>query len=230
MIDSQLLPSLSRDLIAGVDSTYDGAAALAYHPDRFMLPGFMLVRFAALLLAGAVPDFDRQIAPIIASRCLECHSGAEPKGMLDLSRARTAAAGGESGAGLVAERPHQGQIWQRIDANEMPPKRPLPAAERELLLAWISAGGKWGTDPNALFRYTSAEGSGYDGCALQPLKRFEPPPVGDPKWAGNPIDRFVLHKLEAAGLRPSPEADRRTLIRRLSFDLLGLPPTPEEVD
>src|SRR5688572_32638820 len=92
------------------------------------------------------PDFDRQVAPILASRCLECHSGVEPKGKLDLSREKTATEGGESGKAIVIGRPEESYLWQRIEANEMPPKHPLPSGERAVLKAWIAAGAKWGTD------------------------------------------------------------------------------------
>jgi Protein of unknown function (DUF1549)/Protein of unknown function (DUF1553)/Planctomycete cytochrome C len=194
----------------------------------------LLILFSAISTrgvsaAGEGPDFDKQVAPILANRCLECHSGAEPKGKLDLSRAKSAFSGGESGAAIVRSRPDESYLWQRISADEMPPKHPLPAGEREILRAWIAVGANWGTDPIDRFRYTTAERAGFDWWSLQPLQPIEPPPVANAQWRVNPIDRFILHNLEAAGLRPSPEADRRTLIRRLSFDLLGLPPTPEDV-
>ncbi len=175
-------------------------------------------------------DFDREVAPILAGRCLDCHSGAEAKGKLDLSGVRAAMAGGESGEAIAVGNAAKSMLWQRIEANEMPPKHPLPAAEREVLKAWIDAGAKWGTDPIDPFRFTTATRAGYDWWSLKPLVRVEPPMERAEKWARNPIDRFVLEKLTAAGLKPSPEADHRTLIRRLSFDLLGLPPTPEEVE
>src|SRR5947209_4123047 len=81
----------------------------------------------------------------------------------------------------------------------------------------------------APLRATTARRAGYDWWSLRPVARRAPPPVRDPHWCRNPIDAFVLQKLEAHELRPSAPADRATLIRRLSFDLLGLPPAPEEV-
>jgi hypothetical protein len=203
----------------------------------FMLRGrlcCLLIIFSAISAEAVCadkssPDFDTQVAKILASRCLACHSGTAPKGKLDLSRAQSAYGGGESGAAIVSGRPDDSYIWQRISADEMPPKHPLPAGEREILRAWIAAGAKWGTDPIERFRFSSAERAGYDWWSLQPLKSVEAPPVANVQWPANLIDRFILHKLEVAGLKPSPEADRRTLIRRLTFDLLGLPPSPEEV-
>ncbi len=191
-----------------------------------ILVAFLLV---GSLRAAEVIDFDRQVAPLLVQHCLDCHSGPKPKGGLDLSRSSGALAGGKSGAVLVPSKPEDSLLWQRVAAGKMPPKKPLPAADRELLRAWIAAGARWGTDPINAFRVTTSRRAGYDWWALQPVRRPVPPPVKDSAWVRNPIDAFVLSRLEAHGLHPAPEADRRTLIRRLSFDLLGLPPAPEEV-
>src|SRR5437016_4415738 len=75
------------------------------------------------------PDFDKYVAPILASRCLECHSGVDPKGKLDLSQAKAAFSGGETGVAIVSGRPEESYLWQRIVADEMPPKHPLPVGE-----------------------------------------------------------------------------------------------------
>jgi len=192
----------------------------------------LLVCVAAMpVAADDSPDFDREVAPLLAARCLDCHSGNEPKGKLDLGAARAALAGGESGAAIVAGMPEESYLWQRIEADEMPPKHPLPAAEREVLKRWIAAGAKWGTDPIDPFRYTTRARAGYDWWSLQPIERPAVPAVGNSQSAvRNPIDNFVLAKLTAAGLAPSPPAERPALVRRLYFDLIGLPPTPEEVE
>src|SRR5262245_60123782 len=108
---------------------------------------FCAISAESIRAAENGPNFDRQVAPILASRCLECHSGAEPKGKLDLSRAKSAFNGGESGAAIVSGRPDESYLLQRISSDEMPPKHPLPAGERETLKAWIAAGANWGTDP-----------------------------------------------------------------------------------
>ena len=165
-------------------------------------------------------DFDSQVAPILASRCLECHGGAEPKGGLSLTTAEAAAKGGESGAAIVQNKPAESLLWGRVDADEMPPKHPLDAKEKRVLKQWISQGGKWGTSPLDPFAYTTDSRAGRDWWSLQPLK-----PVAD----GVSIDHFVLKRLSDAGLQPAHKADPRTLIRRLYFDLTGLPPSPEEV-
>ncbi|HEY2414701.1 MAG TPA: DUF1553 domain-containing protein [Pirellulaceae bacterium] len=169
-------------------------------------------------------DFDRQVAPILAGRCMECHSGAEPKGKLDLTSAAKTFAGGESGSAIEAGKPSASNLWQRIVADEMPPKHPLPAGEREIIRQWIAAGAKWGTDPIDPFRYTSAARAGYDWWSLQPLV------AASESSSQNSIDKFVVVKLKDAGLVASTPVDRRTLIRRLYFDLVGLPPTAEELN
>jgi hypothetical protein len=174
-------------------------------------------------------DFDSRIAPLLARRCLACHGSSEPKGELNLSRSQTAFAGGESGKAIIPGRVDKSLLWERVSADEMPPKKPLTNKEKKLLKTWIASGAKWGTDPIDSLRYSSEVRAGYDWWALQPVIRPQLPDVKNTKWIVNPIDRFVLHRLERTGLIPSPKADRRTLIRRLSFDLLGLPPSPEEV-
>jgi hypothetical protein len=188
-----------------------------------------------LFLAGRVqatppsPDFDRAVAPVLIERCLTCHSGPRPKGKLDLTRKQAVLAGGQHADVLVPGRPEDSRLWKYVQTDRMPPKRPLSPEDKALLRAWILAGARWGTDPLDPFRVTTSKRAGYDWWALQPVHRPPLPFVKDAAWPGNPVDRFVLHDLEAHDLHPSPPADRRTLIRRLSFDLLGLPPSPDEV-
>jgi hypothetical protein len=174
-------------------------------------------------------DFDRRIGPLLVSRCFECHYGSKPKGGLDLSRRATAIAGGESGRTLVPGNPAASLLWQRVSTGEMPPKKPLAADEQSLLKEWIARGARWGTDPIDPFRVTTATRAGYDWWSLQPVVRPRPPATRNDCVAQSPIDSFVLANLEAAGLTQSPPANRRTLIRRLTFDLTGLPPSPDEV-
>src|SRR5581483_10133294 len=97
------------------------------------------------------------------------------------------------------------------------------------LRRWIADGAEWGTPEIDPFLVTTERRAGYDWWSLRPVRKPEPPPVRDVAWTRNAIDRFILARLEARGLGPAPEADRRTLIRRLYFDLTGLPPTPEQI-
>jgi hypothetical protein len=177
--------------------------------------------------------FDAEIAPLLARRCLECHSSTEKQGGLDLTRRALALAGGDSGQPALAPgRPEESYLLQRIVAEEMPPEHPLPQDERERLRQWIADGAAWGTEPIDPLRYSSDVRAGYDWWSLQPVRRPEPPAAtaAQQGWPRNAIDHFVLVELDRADLAPSPEADRRALVRRLSFDLLGLPPTPGEVE
>src|SRR4051794_31612926 len=141
------------------------------------LPGLLHVSrvrlaIAVLLIAAPLraaappaPDFDRDVAPLLARRCLDCHSGADPKGGLDLSQRKGAA------AVLSAGKPGSSPLYQRVRDDEMPPKKPLSASEKALLRAWIAAGARWGSDPIDPFRVTTASRSGYDWWSLQPVSR-----------------------------------------------------------
>lgn len=173
-------------------------------------------------------DFERQIAPLLARRCLGCHAGDEPQGGLDLTTRAAALRGGESGPALVPRNSDASPLWQRIASDEMPPKAPLPAVERELLREWIQAGADWDAGAIDPLRYSSDARAGYDWWSLQPLQRPGVPNAA-PEWSRNPIDRFIAARRSAAHLTPAEPAERRVLIRRLSFDLLGLPPTAEQV-
>ena len=179
-----------------------------------LLPLFTLLALP-LPAAAAPPDFDKEIAPLLATRCLACHSGAKPKGDFDITRKANVT---------------PADVWKCVDAGEMPPKKPLADAEKKLLKQWIDAGAKWGTDPIDPFRFTTATRAGYNWWALQPVKRPPIPVSREPQRSGNPIDAFIHKRLADAKLELSPPADRRTLIRRVYFDLIGLPPSPEEVE
>lgn len=180
-------------------------------------------------LAADSIDFDKEIAPLLASQCLECHAGAEPKAGLDLSGHQAALRGGDNGVVLVPGDLEQSRLWEMVSTNEMPPKHPLAAAEKDALRKWIAAGAQWGAESIDRFRYTSDSRAGYDWWSLRPLQ--QPSPLENPaaNWSRNGIDGFILAKLQSVGLSPSSQADSRSLIRRLYFDLIGLPPTSEEI-
>jgi hypothetical protein len=183
---------------------------------------------------------ETDVAVVLARNCLECHNGSDHKGGLDLTRREKALAGGDSGEVLKLGDPENSLLVNRIEAGEMPPKgrEKLSADDRRLLRDWIKDGAIWAADPIDPFLYTSARRAGYNWWSLQPLQVVKPPTntptpgvsEGEGTRPLNPIDNFIRQRLDKAGLKPSPEADRRTLIRRLSFDLIGLPPTPKEVE
>ena len=202
-----------------------------------VLMGSLLAAFPSFVVAVDEPPvtFDREIAPLLVRRCLDCHSGAEKKGMLDLSRSESAIKGGESGAAIVSGKAAESLLWQRVRDGEMPPKKPLPKEEVELLKRWIDSGAKWGTSPIDPFAFTSNVRAGYDWWSLQPVRRPAMPDLKSEisnlkSHISKPIDLFVLARLQQEGLSPSPPAEKRTLIRRLSFDLIGLPTTPAEIE
>jgi hypothetical protein len=184
--------------------------------------------FAGILSAKEVEQFDRTIAPVFASYCLDCHSGEEPKGGLNLSSRQAAMRGGESGVAIAAGKIDESLLWERVSNGEMPPKEKLPEDAKESLRQWIAGGAKWGTDPIDTFRYTTSKRAGYDWWALQPLGRHDPPKVKAGDRVRNPIDAFLLAKLEEQNLAYSPDTDLRVVARRLYFDLTGLPPSPAD--
>ena len=188
-------------------------------------------------------SFDRDIAPILERRCLECH-GATPsgdanakpelKGGLSLATRAAALKGGESGPAFVSGKPAESLLVDYVTlaadgTAQMPKKRtPLKPAEIEALTKWIAAGAPWPAD--AVLKDKRFEG--YKWWSLEPIAKPAVPTLPKAYAAGirNPIDAFVRAKLAERKLAPSPEADRRTLIRRLYFDLIGLPPTAAEVE
>jgi hypothetical protein len=177
------------------------------------------ILFLTMPVAASAQDrhFDQVIAPLLIDRCIDCHSGAKPKGRLDLTKKSSATR-------VLAKGLKENLLWQRVESGEMPPKKPLPEKEKAILKAWIESGAPWGTNPIDPFRVTTTKRAGYDWWALQPVKRPELPKVKQKDWPRNAIDHFILAKLEAEGLTPSPEADEGTLRRRLHYDLTGLPP------
>jgi hypothetical protein len=175
-------------------------------------------------IQAAQPDFDRDVAPILARRCLDCHSDTESKGGLNLATRDSAIRGGKTGEAIVPGHSDESLLWEQVDTGIMPPKAKLPENEKAVLRAWIDAGAKWGTDPIDPYQATTDRRAGRDWWAFQAIKR---PVVNDPKHA---IDELVDRVRKQAGLKASPRADRQVLIRRLTFDLIGLPPTPQEVD
>jgi hypothetical protein len=184
--------------------------------------------------------FETKIRPVLVERCQKCHSAAvaKPKGQLRLDTRAGLRRGGASGPAVVPGDLEASALYQAITAADgyspMPPKEKLPAPVIADFRRWIEMGAPDPRDgsASALKPTASASGGGRDWWSLLPLTRpavpaLPPAPAG---WCRTPIDRFIAVRLAEKGLHPSPEADRRTLIRRLSFDLLGLPPTPREID
>lgn len=178
--------------------------------------------------------FRRRIAPVLESKCLGCHSEEKAKGQLSLVTLAGARKGGKEGVALVPGKPEESPLYTRTlptddEPPEMPEKGdPLSKDEADALRAWIAAGSPW-PEGHVLKERAKADKTWW---AYQPLRNEEPPKVdGLPeRWTRNPIDAFVFAGLREKGLEPNPPATPRALIRRMSYDLIGLPPTPEETD
>jgi mono/diheme cytochrome c family protein len=187
-----------------------------------------------LLISPAAPAaedrlFRDKVAPVLERRCVSCHGDPAPKGGLRVTTAKGVLRGGESGPAVVPGKPDESLLVEMIsgDPPEMPRKgEPLSPAEVAAVREWVERGARW---PDGLvLRNRRFEGESW--WAVRPLRRPEVPTVKAPGWVRTPVDAFVLSWLEKEGLVPAHEADRRTLLRRLSFDLTGLPPTPAEID
>jgi mono/diheme cytochrome c family protein len=181
-------------------------------------------------------NFERDIRPLLHSRCIACHGPEKQQSGLRLDNKAAALKGGVSGPVIVPGKSAESELIRRVtsaDQSEMMPPggERLSAREVALLRAWIDGGAIWPeVEKDSDTRVKRADKATW--WSLQPLAKFEPPmPRGiPPEWAESPIDRFVFAKLSERGLKPNPAADRRTLIRRVTYDLTGLPPSPEEVE
>jgi hypothetical protein len=174
-------------------------------------------------------EFDQSVAPILVARCLDCHSGPEPKGGLDLSSKAGVLKGGHGGPAITPGNLDESLLWIVVEDGLMPPDDPLPEDEAEQLRTWIERGAAWGSDPIDPFAASTDRRAGRDWWSFGPLRRPDLP-VLPPGQGDSPIDGMILDRLGREGLRPLPQADRRTLIRRVTFDLTGLPPDPDAVE
>jgi len=162
-------------------------------------------------------DFTRQVLPIIAKRCLACHGPDKAEGGLRLTSLEAATAALESEAhAIVPGNVDQSELLRRVATTEeserMPPEGDALSSEQiEILRRWIAEGATW-----------------KEHWAFGPLTARAVPEVTDKSWAKNPVDAFILHRLESAGLKPAPPAEKRMLLRRIYYDLTGLPPSPAE--
>ncbi|MCP4814423.1 MAG: DUF1549 domain-containing protein, partial [Planctomycetaceae bacterium] len=199
-----------------------------WFPVLLLLPG-------GALAAQEKVSFEKEIVSLIAKRCVECHNARDVEGGLDLSSRKAAFHGGESGKVLEPGNVSASSLIDRLVAGEMPPEsrgqsQKLPAAEIALLSRWVAEGAQWPADRRIdIYEKTTDVRGGLDWWSLQPVKRPAVPSVRHADRVVNPIDSLVLSRLEASKMEPAPPADRRTLVRRAYFDLLGLPPTSEQV-
>ena len=188
---------------------------------------------APQMSADDLQFFESQVRPLLTDHCYECHAGESRilRGGLRLDHRAGWLRGGDSGPAIVPGDPQNSLLMQavRYESMEMPPAGRLSEQQTAVLGEWIRRGAP---DPRLEAPPAKLQPVDWDAArkhwAFQPIPDAEPPAESDPLWSKNPIDRFVRARLRQAGMEPAVAADRRTLIRRATFDLTGLPPTPEE--
>ncbi|KAB2646241.1 MAG: DUF1553 domain-containing protein, partial [Verrucomicrobia bacterium] len=211
---------------------------------RIACPVQLIVPAALALLAlsaggratGVVPTaeqlafFERHVRPVLVESCIKCHGPEKQKQGLRLDSREAVQKGSDDGPILTPENPEASPLvraLRREGDNPMPPKEKLPPGQADLLVQWVKMGAPYPATPGvAQDKLPDAS----KHWAFQPVRRPAEPTVKDPAWVQSPIDRFVLAKLEGKGMTPSPPADRRTRLRRATFDLTGLPPTAAEIE
>ena len=183
--------------------------------------------------------FEAKVRPLLIAKCGECHGDHAKtiKGGLRLTSRDTLLKGGDSGPAAIPGKPAESSLIdaiQYVNEPRMPPQGKLTPAEITILTMWVERGLPWPASATtsssvpgkALWRITDEQRKHW---SFQPLRSVVLPTVKDPSWSQSEIDRWLLAGLESKGLKPAPAADKRTLIRRATFDLIGLPPTPTEV-
>ncbi|MCC7234627.1 MAG: PSD1 domain-containing protein [Bryobacterales bacterium] len=194
--------------------------------------GFLV--FASILSAGEGDEFfEMKVRPLLAKNCLGCHAQTKMGG-LSLTSREEALKGGKSGPAIKAGDPGQSLLIQAIRHThgnlKMPPSGKMPEADIELLAHWVKDGAAWPSHKAEAkadgYRITAGQRAWW---SFRPVKKPAPPAVKDKTWPKTGIDRFLLAAMDREGLKPVAEASRRTLLRRASFDLTGLPPTEAEV-
>ncbi len=182
--------------------------------------------------------FEKSVRPVLAARCFECHSSQKQKGGLRLDSRAALLTGGDSGPAIVPGKPDESRLISAIhydDSPRMPPKGKLTNDAIAALTTWVKEGALW-PNTETTVRIAPTAG-GYQITAkdrafwsFQPIADPPLPLVNDTSWPKQALDHFVLAQLEAHGLRPLDPADKRTLLRRATFDLTGLPPSVEEIE
>lgn len=182
--------------------------------------------------------FERQVRPLLIARCYECHGEKKSEAHLRLTSRASILAGGESGPAAVPGKQEESRLCNAIDYIDeprMPPSGKLPASEIAIFKRWVALGLPWPqsappVQPATASSRTVNLAEARRWWSFQQLRPVVPPAVRDNANVLSPIDRFLQNRIEAVGLQPFPAADRRVLIRRVTFDLIGLPPTPQEID
>lgn len=189
--------------------------------------------------ADSAAFFDSEVKPLLVTHCLKCHGGdGKANGGLFLTNRDSILKGGDSGAAVSLEKPHESLILEAVNYSsmEMPPSGKLSSDKITVLKKWIELGLPWGSSGELAAKPTDHHGpppvdeTAKAFWSFQPVVAPIPPKLPESEWVRTPIDAFVLDKLRKAGLQPSSPASKSALIRRASYDLIGLPPTPAEVE
>lgn len=187
---------------------------------------------------AGVEFFEKKIRPLLVENCIGCHGPDKQKGGLRLDSPSAMTRGGDRGKAIIPSDPEHTLLLRAVQYSDehlkMPPRGRLNDEQIADLTAWVKRGAPMPPDRSDALaqspepRFDLSERRKH--WAYQSVRSGSPPAVQDAGWCSSPLDRFILAKLEAAGLRPAPPADKRTLLRRVTFDLTGLPPTPAEVE
>ena len=190
--------------------------------------------------AEAVRFFEAHIRPVLVDQCFKCHGPEKQKAGLRLDSRSAMLGGGDTGPAIVPGHPEESVLVAALryeeDGPQMPPSKRLPKEQIDTFSRWVEMGAPWpGGDTAAAPSATRKPGYAITDqdrghWAFRPVTRPEVPSVQDREWAASPIDRFVLAKLEAKGLKPNPPATKAEFLRRATYDLTGLPPTPAEAE
>jgi mono/diheme cytochrome c family protein len=207
------------------------------------LPGFSYTAQPADSPAAdvGIQFFENKVRPILVEHCYKCHGpdAGNGKGELRVDSLAALLRGGQSGPAIVRGEPRQSLLIRAVRHDgevSMPPKKKLAPAEIDVLASWVKMGSPWPETHEQPGSPKDAGGKMWRDetdakfWAFQAPRPHLPPVVSDSRWPRSPIDRFILAKLEAAGLHPAPGADRRTLLRRATLDLWGITPSPDEID
>ncbi|HEX3147731.1 MAG TPA: DUF1553 domain-containing protein [Gemmataceae bacterium] len=180
--------------------------------------------------------FEKEIRPVLVEQCLSCHGNDKPKSGLKLTSRADLLMGGERGVAVVEGKPDESLLVRALRHDgelRMPPKNKLSDRQVQAFTRWVKTGLPWPTSSSKLvpadraFKITDKQRQFW---SFQPVKAVAIPSIRDASWVRSPIDAFVLERLEAKRIAPAAPADKRTLLRRATFDLIGLPPTPDEID
>ncbi len=211
-----------------VDAKSDGTGT-PHHGDATIVD-------LSITLSGAKaptpPDFEADIRPLLTAHCGDCHGAETQEGGLDLRTVTAMIHGGESGSSLAPGNASHSYLWTMISSGEMPPEgsEPLPRRARSLVRRWIDAGAPSAEDISNVQPRPFVTDKDREHWAFRLPERPPRPQVRDAQLVATPIDGLLLRRLEERGLSFSPAAPDEVLVRRLYFDLTGLPPTPQQID